>query len=589
MSDTLLGKINLQSPEYFWLLLVVPLLWWLLRLIPPDAVRRRFPSLRLLQNLPRLRPQTAFTPLWLLILRGAIMILFVLGFTSPIWSSGDIDLPPPDQPIMLLIDNCWSAVPNFQALRDKALSILEPLPPEQNIAVLVTCPATADPMISQGVVPVPRARALIHRIKLQDETADWARLLHAMQTLELAPIANVTFVSSGLIYHDDLARLLQELSAYDQVAIALPPESLLPVILSPATDRQKIRVEVQRFTDIGTSVYNIITRDKNGYILTLDKIQIPDGKRSESMALSIPPEALEEISTLQIPNMGMTAQLSWNPPEIPARIGLVANNLVNSFTNPNRYLNAALTDKTQLVINNWPALLEQNLPVIISAVPELPTEQLNAIAAWLQQGGRLIRFAGLEVPSNPDQLLPGRPMEMLYHLNEQFLYPEPLGLAAFPPDSPFQNLRFHFSPHFYQHWLINAVDLSDKRIWANYADQTPMILSKTVGQGESLLITTPPTPSGGNWIFSGAFPAMLEKMIARPTNALTNIKTVIETDQITVLNKNNIPDNIAITDLNNIQARIMLAPYIFILAILLWLADQALIITRFAGLIRAEK
>jgi len=590
MNDVSLAKISLQSPEYLWALLAVPMLWWLLRLIPPDAVRRRFPSLRLLQNLPRLRPQTAFTPFWLLILRGIIMLLFVFAFAAPIWSDGDMDLPPPDQPIILLFDNCWAAVPNFQAMEEKALSILDPLPPEQNIAVLVACPTGADPLISQGVVPVPRARALIRHIKPSDEIADWPRILRALQTLELAPIANITLISSGLMYHDDLARLLQELAAYDQASIALPPEIHLPVILSATTDGQQVHAEVLRFTDIGTSLYDIIARDKNGYTLALDKIQIPDGARSQSLTLSIPPEALREILTLGIPGMGMLAQLFWQAPEIPTRIGLVANDIVNSFTNPNRYINAALADKTQLVIDGWPALLGQDLSVIISAVPELPPEHLNAIAEWLQQGGRLIRFAGSYLPLNADRLLPSQPVEILHHSNEQFLYPEPLSLAVFPLDSPFQNLRIASPPQFYQNWLMNTADLARTRIWANYGDQTPMVLSKPIGEGESILITTPPTPSGGNWIFSAAFPDMLGKMIVQPASQpVISAKSKIDLKQMTIISKSNTPDNIAVTDLNNVQMQIALAPYIFMLAVLLWLTDQALIVTRFSGLMRVER
>src|SRR5262249_8608659 len=148
------GEIILLTPHYLWAILAVPLLWWLLRLIPPEAIRRRFPSLRLLQNLPPLRAQTAYTPVWLLILRGAMIALLLLGFAEPVWQIAEADTPASDQPVIMLFDNCWAAAPNFDAMRAKLLSLLDDFPPEQNIAVLAACPAGPDALISRGLVAV---------------------------------------------------------------------------------------------------------------------------------------------------------------------------------------------------------------------------------------------------------------------------------------------------------------------------------------------------------------------------------------------------------------------------------------------------
>jgi hypothetical protein len=309
------------------------------------------------------------------------------------------------------------------------------------------------------------------------------------------------------------------------------------------------------------------------------------------MAIPMPPEAVDEVAGLEIPNMGVTARAQRQMADIPVRIGLVENQNENSFTNPNRYVQAALANKTQIVVDNWPVLLGQNLPVIISTTPELPPEQHNAIQKWLARGGRLVRFAGVELPTHPDDLLPARPTQILHHSPGTFLHDDPIGLANFPSGSPLQKLRFSAPPKFYQHWLMNADDLADTKIWASYADQTPMILSRSIGQGESIFVTTPPTPSGGDWIFSNAFPQITTKIIAHGDSMQTapDITAKIQTDQLTVLTEDNLPDNIEIADLNNINGQTPLAHYCFMLAVLLWLADQALIVTRFAGLMRSER
>ncbi len=589
MTDFLPGQITLLAPHYLWAVLALPLLWWLLRLIPPEAIRRRFPSLRLLRNLPPLRAQTSYTPFWLLILRSVILLCLTAGFAEPVWRTGEIDAPPPDQPIIILIDNCWAAAPNFSAMRAKALGILDNLPPEQNIVVIAACPAGVNAVISQGVISTPAARAILRHLKLQDQAADWPRVLEAMRALDLAPIANVNVISSGLMNNaDDLSRMLQELSAYDQVTVALPPENHLPVMLSAENQNGKIIARVKRFTVTGAADYKIITRNQTGGIVNLDALKIPDGGGQQTLPIPIPPEATDEVASLEIPDMGRLARAPWQAPVMPARIGLVMRVGDHSFIDPNRYVAAALTGQTQLVTDDWAALLGQNLPVIITADPELPPDQMNNIRQWLERGGKLIRFADKTPPAHGDEFMPARPAQILYHSSDNFLSNEAIGLTVFPADSPLHNLRPSAAPKFYQHWLIDTDDLDNAKVWASYDDQTPMILSRTAGQGESILITTPPTPAGGNWIFSGAFPDILHKIIERPRAAAPDAPA-IQSDQLMVLNENNLPDSIEIADLNNFNAQTALAPYCFILAVLLWLADQALIVTRFAGLMRSER
>lgn len=578
------GEIILQAPHYLWAILFVPLLWWLLRLIPPEAIRRRFPSLRLLQKLPPLRAQTAYTPIWLLILRGAMVILLLIGFAEPVWIAGENDAPPPDQPIVMLMDNCWSAAPNFAAMKTKALSILENLPPQQNIAVIAACPPGANPVISNGLIPTPAAKALIRHLKQRDEIANWSHTMDALRSLELAPIAQVNVISSGIMNStDDRDRVVKELVAYDDASIALPPAAQLPVKISGELVGGQIKVRLQRFSDADEAQYTVIARNSAEHIMNVMSIILSPGYRAQNITLPIPPEAIGEVANIAVPNMGMLAMLPWQAPAVPARIGLVAHQSKNALTDPNHYLQSALSSQTSVLTDHWQVLLGQNLPVIITTDSSLPNAELSDIVNWLQDGGTLIRFTGNKLAQRNDDLWPAKPIALLRHSPEQFLSNDAIGIGTIPMGSPLQDLQFRVAPKFYQHTLLAAPD-RDTKIWASYSDGTPMILEKIIGKGRSILITTPPLPNSGNWVLTDAFPKILTRIVSAQ-QTVADPRPDIDLQNMVILRENNLPQDLDVTDLNNHNTQTALAPYVFMLVLLLWLSDQALIMVRFAGLL----
>ena len=77
---TLFGALAFLSP---WLLLALfglPVLWWLLRAVPPAPIRRKFPGVALLLGLQDAEVETDKTPWWLLVLRAlAVAAMIVAG------------------------------------------------------------------------------------------------------------------------------------------------------------------------------------------------------------------------------------------------------------------------------------------------------------------------------------------------------------------------------------------------------------------------------------------------------------------------------------------------------------------------------
>ena len=80
----MIGSVAFPAP---WLLLglaTLPVLWWLLRAVPPAPGRRLFPGVRLLLGLTDPEKMPERTPWWLLLLRMAALAAAILAFAGPV-------------------------------------------------------------------------------------------------------------------------------------------------------------------------------------------------------------------------------------------------------------------------------------------------------------------------------------------------------------------------------------------------------------------------------------------------------------------------------------------------------------------------
>ena len=89
-------------------LLSLPVLWWLLRLIPPQPRRIDFPPTRLLLDIAPREETPRRTPWWLTLLRLMLATLVILAAAGPLWN------PPlatwsDRAPLALLIDDGFPA------------------------------------------------------------------------------------------------------------------------------------------------------------------------------------------------------------------------------------------------------------------------------------------------------------------------------------------------------------------------------------------------------------------------------------------------------------------------------------------------
>src|SRR6202045_1551217 len=93
-------------------LLSRPVLWWLLRVMPPRPRRIEFPPTRLLFDIAPKEETPSRTPWWLTALRLLAAALLILAAAGPVWNP-QTGLAGSRAPLVILLDDGWSAASSW--------------------------------------------------------------------------------------------------------------------------------------------------------------------------------------------------------------------------------------------------------------------------------------------------------------------------------------------------------------------------------------------------------------------------------------------------------------------------------------------
>src|SRR5204862_230633 len=110
----MIAGLPLSFAEPFLLLglFSLPVLWWLLRVMPPRPRRIEFPPTRLLFDIAPKEETPSHTPWWLTTLRLLAAALVILAAAGPIWNP-QTGLAGTSAPLVILLDDGWSAAASW--------------------------------------------------------------------------------------------------------------------------------------------------------------------------------------------------------------------------------------------------------------------------------------------------------------------------------------------------------------------------------------------------------------------------------------------------------------------------------------------
>ncbi|MCH9765386.1 MAG: BatA domain-containing protein, partial [Alphaproteobacteria bacterium] len=108
-----LAALSFLNPWLLAALASLPLIYWLLKTVPPRPRQISFPPTRILTELKNREKTPAKTPWWLLLLRLAAAALVILALAGPIFDPSKNQALKGDGPIAIVVDNSWAAAAHW--------------------------------------------------------------------------------------------------------------------------------------------------------------------------------------------------------------------------------------------------------------------------------------------------------------------------------------------------------------------------------------------------------------------------------------------------------------------------------------------
>lgn len=528
------------SPYLLLFLLVLPALWWLVRAIPPQPRRQRFPSLILLRTLSPTRQDAARTPLWLLILRMAALALLILAFSQPLYIPQQNHQTP--QNLLLILDNDWAATPHWEDRKKHALALGEAtLRSGGHVALLLSAPE-ADGHMPRLLQPTDRIalQQVLSGLSAQPWPSDRAALAREIQALapELRD-ATVITLSDGLAQPGDEALQSALQPAQHKEDIRWPRCDLFRLSIQHGPH---LMVQAETLPDCPKQTFRLLGMKLgagNHFTIQANAL-LPTGAPHELESLL--PEATN-LDALNLPSVPGPAGIVLLPGRAgQRRIGLLRTNGDDTpLTGSNFYLARAMQAIIPYQEGTADSLLPRHPDIIIATDGTLSGTALDDVLAWVRKGGILIRFAGPDLARQSQQtmkddeaaLLPVPLLSGMRQLGGPMSWGTPQKLAPFPVNTPFAGLAIPDDATIFRQLLAQPTDDLSRHVWATLTDGTPLVTARREGHGLTILFHITPTADWSSLPLSGLFPQMMERLITRtPTMQQTGDASHTQSDSL---------------------------------------------------------
>jgi hypothetical protein len=276
-----LGALVFTAPWMLAALAILPVLWWLLRVMPPAPMVRAFPPLRFLLALQPQEETPARTPLWLILLRMLIAALVIIGLSHPLWNPGE--RLQGNGPLIIVIDNGWASAPHWNKRVAAMNALIDQAERDGRAVRYVTTarPHPAEPLRISDLLRPSDARDRLRGIRPQPWPTDREAVNAAIAAAGTGQ-AHVAWLSDGLDGAGAaalMARLQQlgSLSLYRDSA-----DGLADLVAVPGVTADGISIPVLRADGRGAAQRWMRLIDEDGRLLSREQVKFKEGEKKAS-------------------------------------------------------------------------------------------------------------------------------------------------------------------------------------------------------------------------------------------------------------------------------------------------------------------
>jgi len=511
----MVGPIGFTAPLLLWALVALPVLWLLLRAVPPAPIRRRFPGVALLLGLKDEDNETDRTPWWLLLLRMLAVAAVIAGFAGPVLNP--VQREAGTGPLLIVMDGGWADARDWPRRVERAVALAEEAGRDgRTVAVVRLTDAPETPVFQTAEAWTGRIAALEPQPWLPVDLGGWAGVLEGG--------FDTYWLSDGLAREgqEALFARLEDAGAVTVFQSPRPVLALHPAVFADGA----VQVAASRVPAADALSVEVVARgpDPAGIERDLARVTLDfaAGAERAEAALSLPPELRNRITRFEMAGMRSAGAVSLTDDSLKRRkVALIGGDVEEGLQllSPTHYLRQALEPVSELIGGSLADVLPANPDVVVLAdVAALTQEETDAVLDWLDGGGLLLRFAGPALAASEvsrlseDPLMPVRLREGGRTVGGAMSWGEPKTLAPFAEGSPFHGLPVPEEVQVTSQVLAQPdPDLAERTI-AALEDGTPLVTRKEVGQGQVVLVHVTANAEWSNLPLSGLFVQMLERL-----------------------------------------------------------------------------
>jgi hypothetical protein len=516
--------LSFAQPALLLGLLSLPVLWWLLRVMPPRPRRIEFPPTRLLFDIAPKEETPSRTPWWLTLLRLTAAALVILAAAGPIWNP-QTGVAGSNAPLVILLDDGWSAAASWDARIKAADELIANADNDRRGVALVPLsePARDITLMTGGTarVALRQFAPKPYAVERVETLPAIERFLKATGDSEIAWLSDGVDSGRGPEFLEGLSKAIgdRSLTIFEGAA---PAHALVAAENAAA----KMTVKVLRANgSIAIDTGIVRGLDQKGSPIGEARYTFAPQDRETEAAFDLPVELRNDIARLEIAGERSAGAVQLLDKRWRRRaIGIVSgstNDTAQPLLASTFYLTRALAPFADVRLGDKGAaqqaitqFLDQKLPMIVLAdVGTLSPEIRERIGAWIEQGGVLVRFAGPRLAQADDDLVPVKLRRGGRSLGGSLTWEKPQHLASFAADGPFAGLAVPKDITISRQVLAEPDAVLATKSWASLVDGTPLVTGEHRGKGLVTLFHVSADMRWSDLPMSGTFVEMLRRIV----------------------------------------------------------------------------
>ncbi|MGG6898219.1 DUF4159 domain-containing protein [Rhizobium sp. BR 315] len=513
------------SPAILAALILLPVIWWLLRLTPPQPRTEVFPPLRILASILKREETPARSPWWLTLLRMLLAALVILAIANPMFNPRTNTLSS-GGPLVLMVDNSWASTSDWERRVRTADALIDDAD-AKGIPVSIAFTAEQGNDATPGAATA--ARDKLHAMNPRPLVPDRQRAADAVKAaLNGNKPGTIAFISDGIESKakDDIVRRLSALQPSELRLIEGDGNDIL-AITGAANNANDMTVTATRLNGANPLRLQLTAQDNQGRPIANGSLSFAGGQTVATGSIAAPFEMRNDFARINVDRYASAGTVHLLDDGFRRRrVALLSGQAADEFQpilSPLYYIERALNPYAELIQPNSadlaksiPQLLAGNPSVIIMAdVGRLPQESYAPLQRWIENGGTLIRFAGPRLAAAPadDPLVPVTLRQGERTFGGALSWAEPQPLADFPSFGPFAGMPKPTNVLIKRQVLAEPTPDLAERTWASLADGTPLVTEKQMHAGRVVLFHVSAEPQWSDLPISGDFVEMLRRIV----------------------------------------------------------------------------